>query len=1019
MNWLPRFSIERPITVVMVFISICVLGVLAWIRIPLELFPSGATGQSLYISVPYPDSQPNATEEAITLPIEDHLSDLEGLKKITSRSRTNNASINVEFHRSIPISTAYNAVVDRMERALLELPEEAQEYMIFKWDISDAPVLWMGIGMEGTQEEKYNLLYNTISPKLGRVSGVGGVDAWGSESKKIFIDFARDSLMNYQVNQYQIMRSIRTESFQMPNGRLVNKGRVNYVRSLAKIDGVEGLKKFPARDNLPLSSVATIQYRLSPSSDIARINGKDGAGISIRKEADANTVDTVNFIKEKLDELSEKYPVEFFIFFDQGDLIQGALDNLIEAALAGGFFAIIVLYLFLRNLSLTILIAACIPFTLIMSVSTIYKRGGSLNLLSLMGLMLAVGMVVDNAIVVVESIYSRRLQGEGIKKAAVDGANEVGLAISLSTLTTIIVFLPVILMNQGTEYALFLAEIGFPIIVALTASLIVALGFTPLTTTFLKTKKGENLFVPKWVEWLTNLYRRTLQWVLRQKPDSILALCILSYLTLSIPVQSVGCSDNNENLTEFEIRYTIPPQFSYYERLDTVKKIENIVKDNKERWGVEFYFSQLNASFYQGRTSVYLDRDEERGKMDLANVIDEVTEQMPEIAGVKTSLGWSGSGSENRRFDVYLFGEQTTTLEGLINEVAPVIENVEGVMNVEKGLEEGGLPELQLIVNREEATRYGISAQSIGWTVASALRSNFLPEQMIDGNKVDVIGRFQYSDRSDLERLLDFPTFSTTTNQFIPLKKLVNVESAPSLRTIRRTNRKTSLPIGVNLTEDADIEEVRVRVNSILQKISYPTGYGFMPPFDVEQYEDQEDMASAWLMSMVFVFLIMGSLFESFLLPLAIITTIPMAALGAFWALFLTETKIDNLAGIGLVILIGVVVNNGIVLIENVNRLREQGFSREIAIVEGGVKRLRPILMTAMTTVFGLLPMAMGGEEGGISYAPLGRVMAGGLTVGTFLTLFFVPLMYILLDEMRIGTYKWIGWLIPSTKKAK
>ena len=199
----------------------------------------------------------------------------------------------------------------------------------------------MGVGMEGTQEEKYDLLYNTINPQIGRVSGVGEVGAWGPDSKKVFIDFARDSLMSYKVNQYQIMQSIRTESFQMPNGRLIDKGRVNYVRSLAKIDGVEGLKNFPARDNLPLSSVANIQYRLSPSADIARINGKDGAGISIRKEADANTVITVNLIKEKLDELSKKYPAEFYVFFDQGELIQEPLDNLVEAALTGGFLQLL------------------------------------------------------------------------------------------------------------------------------------------------------------------------------------------------------------------------------------------------------------------------------------------------------------------------------------------------------------------------------------------------------------------------------------------------------------------------------------------------------------------------------------------------------------------------------------------------------------------------------------------------------------------------------------------------------
>ncbi|MBM74270.1 MAG: hypothetical protein CMK59_02615 [Proteobacteria bacterium] len=1016
MNWLPQLSVDRPITSIMFFISICVLGIIAWIRIPIELLPKGTASGNLWVQVPYTDSQPRATEEAITLPVEDRLSDIEGLKSIRSTSRAGNASFSLEFHRSISMDNAYNSVVDRLERAMLDLPDEADRYYIFKWDASDAPIIWLAAGIDGNEEDRHNVLNDIIKPKFERVPGVGSVDAWGPAPKKIFVGFSRDALMNHRLNQFEIIQKIRSESFQMPNGRMVENGTVSYVRSLAQINNLEALKQFPASENLSLNQVANISMNLALSGDISRIQGKQGAGVSIRKESDANTVATTSALLEAMEDLKSNHPVDFFVFFNQGELIKGALNNLKESAMTGGFFAVFILYLFLRNLSMTLLIAACIPFTLVMSVATLYLRGSSLNLLSLMGLMLAVGMVVDNAIVVVESIYAKRLDGESAKSAAVSGSVEVALAISLSTLTTVAVFLPVILMNQDTEYSLFLIELGFPIVIALGASLLAALAFTPLTTTFLKSERGD-LVVPRGVIWLTQKYRSILKWILNQKSDSILALLCLSVLTIALPVRSVGCSSTDEDASEFVINYEVPPQLNYNERLNVVKKIEEVVEDNKERWGVRFYYSRINNGSNNGRCEVYLHEDKDKSLVSSEIAIKEAQDKLPEIPGVEMNIGWSGSYAESRSFELILRGDQTSTLEDLAKDTAQVLKGVEGVMSVDLALEEGSLPELQLSVNRQSASRYGLSAQTIAWTVASALRSNDLPDQKIGSKSIDVIARFQYSDRSDMNKLLDFPVLSTSTMQLVPLRKLVDIKTAPSLQTIRRRNRTSSYPISISISENANIDTVRSNVNVALSELEFPTGYGFDPPFDPDDLEDQTAMQLSLLMSIVLVFLIMGALFESFLLPMAIITTIPMAALGAFWVLYISDSGMDNIAGIGLVILVGVVVNNGIVLIENINRLREAGLDRNTAILEGGTRRLRPILMTALTTIFGLLPMAFGGtSEGGISYASMGKVVTGGLATGTFLTLFFVPLLYVLLDDMKEGASRWLAWAAPSLK---
>jgi hydrophobic/amphiphilic exporter-1 (mainly G- bacteria), HAE1 family len=1009
MRMLPRLSVNRPITVVMLFIASCVMGLIAWSRMPLELFPSGFTGTSLYLSVPYMDAQPRETEEKITLPVEDRLGDIEGLKQIRSNSRAGNAGFELSFHRSMPMDAAYNAVVDRMERVLPELPEEVQEYFVYKWDASDAPIMWMGVGMEGTPEEQYRLLYKTIMRRVERIPGVGGVSAWGPDPKAIFIGFNRDALMGYRLSTWEIMQRIRAENFQLPSGRLIENGKVRYVRSLSRLEGVEGLKRFPARENLPLESVADIQYRLSASAEISRIDGKDGAGMVIRKEADANTVETSEAIHAALDQLNERTGTDFFVFFDQGELIEEGLDNLKESVLTGALFAVTVLYIFLRSFPLTLLIAACIPFTLVLSVASLHLRGGSLNLLSLMGLMLAVGMVVDNAIVVVESIYARRLEGEEARKAAVEGASEVGLAITLSTLTTIAVFLPVILMNSDTEYAFFLGEIGFPIIAALLASLLAALAFTPLTTTFLKSGAAA-MKVPRWITWLTGKYSAVLRWVLAKRADSILAMLLLGALTMALPVQSVGCTDEDENYTDFEINFDLPPQFSYAERLDTVKRIEGMVESNREKWDIEFYFTRLEGNSNSGRCRVFLE-DEGKGELTPEEAIKDAMAQLPEIAGTKMHIGWAGSEQDKRQFEVTLRGEDTNTLETLAGQTLETLGRVEGVLSATSGLEDDSRPELQLVVDRDAAARYAVSATTIGWTVASALRSNSLPEQRIDGELVDVVARFRYQDRSDIGRLLDFPVFSQALSRTIPLGKMVEVEAAPSLGTIRRINRRTAYPLKVNIGQGHDPDDIRFAVSHALSQQSFPPGYSFDPPFDPDKLADRSALTLSILMSVVLVFLIMGALFESFLLPMAVITTIPMAAFGAYWVLYAAGAGMDSIGGIGMVILIGVVVNNGIVLIEHVNQLRSRGMERNRALVEGGARRLRPILMTALTTIFGLLPMAMGDESASISYASMGKVVVGGLVAGTLLTLFYVPVLYTVLDDIRVEAGRWARWI--------
>ncbi len=1000
----------------MTFLALCVLGSIAWTRIPLEMMPGGFSLNRMWISIPYKDSTPRETEQQVVRPMEDHLSTAPGLKEMDTRSSRGSARASLAFHRSVSMDAAYNAVVERMERAMADFPDDVERYWIYRWNPGDEPILWGGISIPDTVDDTHQLITEVVQKRLERVPGVGNVDLWGVNPKAVFIDFNLDALMTHGINLQTVMASLGSDNFQMASGRIVDRGKVSYIRSLARYETLEELEAYPVGNNLILSDIATITHRPNLSASIARIEGEDGVAFGVYKESDNNTVDVTRALQQTFVEL-ENDPrckgIKFVTFFNQGDLIQGSIDNLLDTALWGGLFAIVVLFAFLRQWKMTLLIAACIPFTLLLTVTTTYFAGRSLNLLSLMGLMLAVGMVVDNAIVVVESIDARRQQGDGVQTAAVKGTTDIGLAITLSTLTTMVVFLPIILMSGDADFSFFMSELGMPVVWALGISLLVALFFTPLTTTVIQNTKAS--VEPPWVTWLSNRYRNSLQWFLSNRTDALMLLISLVFVTMVVPVQAVGCNQASEgNLDDFGIRYKVSADASYYDRLNVIETIDAYVEENKERWGVRTWRARMRDTSQRGSTTVYL-AEREDGMLQRDDVIDDAKENLPQIAGVELGIGWGGSGGPPiNQIEIFLHGEDTLTLERLGNSVQRVINAIPGVVGAIPEMEAEGGREIRLSVDRDSASRHGISPQQIGRTVGFALRASALPE-FHEGNKdIDVVARFRLDDRKDLSRLLDFPMFSPTTMKVVPLRTVTNTDYAQGISSIHRENRITSYPITVDLEDGLSKEQAWSTMERALREMQFPEGYTWSKSWSQEQDREEDDARNmALLLSVIFVFLIMGVLFESFLLPMSIITTVPMAFLGVYWMLFLTDTSFDTMSGVGLVILVGVVVNNGIVYIDLVTRLRESGTDRLTALIEGGTRRLRPILMTALTTIFGLVPMTIGDASFvGMPYAPLGRVVVGGLATGTLLTLFLLPFLYTILDDMRGTSRRWLAHLI-------
>ncbi|MBK9365782.1 MAG: efflux RND transporter permease subunit [Deltaproteobacteria bacterium] len=1003
-NWLPAMAVRHPVTVLMTFLATLVLGALAYARIPLQMMPSGFSAPYIWVQVPWINATPSEIDTQLVDPVEGQLSTVPGIKTLSSDARAGSASFSMEFHQSVDLDEAYNSVADRLERVLPELPEGVDQYGIFRFNPSDEPVLWAGVTFSKDVEDKYRLLNEKVLPRLERVPGVARIDVWGIDEKQVFIDFDREALAAYKLDLGAVVAALGADNFQLASGRIEDAGQVRFVRSLARYEAIADLAARPVAPNVTLDDVAEINYRVEREASINRVNGDDAVALGISKESNANTVEVCREVLKVVEEMKADPSFEgfdFFAFFNQGELIQGSVDTLLESAGYGGLFAVIVLIVFLRELKVTTLIATAIPLSLLMTVTVLYFIGDSLNLLSLMGLMIATGMVVDNSIVVVETIYRRRQLGEGRDVAAIEGTGEVNLAIVLSTATTMVVFLPIILMSEDAMFSFFMGSLGFPIVFALAASLVVALIFTPVATAVLQ--GGAITADPPWVGWMSAWHQRGMRWVLTRRFDSALLVLAVIFLTVVLPFQKVGCTDQAKGgMNDFSIRYDLPNTFSFSDKVATVDAIEAVLEENREAWGLRVYRSRVSAGSIRGSTYVYLLEDFE--EMTAEEVQEAAIAKMPDLPGVQIYSGYGSQGEESTNtLNLSITGQDSDTLLRLSEEVVRRLRLTPGVKGAEVPLEEEGSDELRLSVDRDVAARYGLDAQSIGRTLAFAMRGTSLPPLHLGAKEVSVYARFSADDRDSVETLRDFSVASPLTGEAVPLRALTDVVPARGFRSIHREDRQTSVPVSVELPEDMRLDEGFALVEAATADMEFPRGYGIDKGDRwMEQMESDSARNMALLLSVVFVFLLMGFLFESLLLPMAILTTIPMALIGVYWTLYLTGTPLDVMGGVGLVVLIGVVVNNGIVLIDLVTQLRAEGLSREDALLQAGERRLRPVLMTALTTIVGLMPMCIGSDTFiGIPYAPLGRVIAGGMAASTVLTLFFVPYCYTLLDDLR------------------
>lgn len=1012
---LPRFSLQRRITVLVLLATALVVGVISTLGIPLELFPQGYTPPSLNVRAIWSDAPSQEMLDKVALPLEEELSTVPGLNNVVTFATTGFTRVFMSFKLGTDMDVAYREVRDRVERAKARMPDDADRVMIHKEDSGSFPVFGIGVAIDPSLVDAYDLIQNEIVLPLKRLDGVANIDAQGLEEKEILIELDRELVAANGLNIFQLGQDLGEDNFTLASGHVYAGGKKLLLRSVAKYPNVEALENRLVGPSVRLKDVATITYQEPEKRYRARIGGRPAIALMVFKEGDANAIDVADRLAVAIEEIRTNPRLELITiepFLDQGKIIRESLNTLLSSGAVGGILAVLVLFFFLRRFRLTLIITLSIPLSLVLGLTAMYFAGETLNILSLLGLMISVGLLVDNSVVVAENIFRLHRQGLPRREAAIRGAGQISLAVIMATLTTVIVFLPVSLVEGQGQF--FLMRLSIPITVSLVASLLVALVFVPLSVYLTLGKQGTQGSNPLG-DWVRNVLRRIydltlqplnraysgmLRFFLRRRFDMLMLILASVALTIAVPYQSVDLVDvQDEERGFFEIDVLLPQSTTMEESVEYFDAVEAWVKENQERLDLDDFFifhreanGEIQGWFNRPRTNDLSPRA----------AIEELSENLPDKAGVRVFTGQERDQEKSSQsiHQLTLFGEDSTLLEALSERLEPTFIDLPGVLGVKKS---GDRPadEIGLVIDRDRAQRLDLNPEIIAGVVRNSLRGRALPKFYRDGREIPVRVRFQESDRESLDELYNFAV-PTQEGESVSLASVTEAERLDAPKRIFRRNKRVARTITLELEEGSE-GMARAAIVKAAARIDLPEGvsFGSANRGPSEQQENNKALGFAMLLSIVFIYLLMGFLFESFILPVSIICTILLAAMGVYWTHFIFGYHLDGLGLVGIVLLIGVVVNNGIVLVDYVNRLRAAGHSRTEAVVMAADRRFRPIMMTALTTVGGMVPLTISGTTSiGLSYTSFGLTLIGGMTFSTFLTLLVVPVAYTAFEDL-------------------
>jgi len=992
-------AVRRPVTTVMIAASLMLMGLVSLRLLPLEFFPD-VDFPGMLISLPYPGSTPEEVERLITRPVEEALATMGGIQRMNSRSDENGSTVFVFFGWDADMSARGVEARDKIDGIRHLLPDDLERIQVRRFSNNDEPALGLRIGSDLDLSNAYELLDRNVRRRLERLDGVARVSLDGIEPRAVRIQLIADRVAAYQIDLNDLGARLAASNFSVSAGYLddAQAGQRIRVRPIGEFRELEEIHALPVNDQgLRLGDIAEINLESPPRQYERLLDGEFAIGLDVFLESDANLVAVSDRVIEEVEaigRLDEMQGINLYVLFSQAEGVVTSLKDLAMAGLIGALMSMIVLYLFLRQWTATLIVMLSVPAAILMTLAAMYFIGLSLNILTMMGLMLAIGMLVDNGVVVTESIYRKKQQlPNSPGKATLLGVREVAMAISAGTLTTIIVFLPNIFGAQN-QITLFLSHVAYTIAIALLASLLIAQTLIPLLA--LKVKAPPQARQAGWLNRLTEGYARVLGASLKYRWTMALMVFLLILVSL-VPLSGVQSNMFDESDGDrLVLRYNVEGSYTLEKVREAVDEIEGYLRANQEHIGFESLYTYYSAD----RAETTLILDEERDTS-LDEVRDRVREDLPAIAIGRPSFdGQRSGGAEN--LSVNLFGESSERLFEIAEDVVRVLSSMDGLVDVRSDASNGE-EEVRVIVQREAAQRNGLSTEEVARSISLAMRGQTLNEFRTPTGELDMRLEFQGADRQSLAQLEALPLINDLGER-VRLSTVARFEVVRGPGSIGRENRRTSVSVSANL-DDLTMEEARTRLSAVMDQIAFPPGYSWSYGRAFQQEDEaMQQMVFNMLLAIALVFIVMAALFESTLYPASIVTSILFSFIGVYWFFFLTGTEMSLMALIGMLVLMGIVVNNGIVLIDHVNNLRRQGMARDEAVIQAGRDRLRPILMTAATTVLAMIPLAMGDTRiggGGPPYFPMARAIIGGLTFSTVISLVVVPWVYVLLDSLR------------------
>jgi len=999
---LSDLAINRSVTFSMIFIAVACFGIVSLLRLSPELLPD-ITFPMASVIVSYGGVGPEDLEKLIARPIEESVSTITGVSEVMSTCKEGMVVTTVSFDWGTDMDMAASDIREGLDLIKDYLPADASEPIIFKFDVSMQPIMFAGVSSDTlSPAEIRKLSEDEIEPVLERVEGVALASTMGGEKREIQVQIDRSKMEAYGLSIHQVVNALRGENVTMQAGDVREDKFTHLLRTVGEFTSVEQMKDVVVsyQDGSPVyvRDIGAVYDTFAEKRQAVRINGKPAITLYIQKQSGANTVEVVDRVKETLQQLNSSLEgrAKLSVIMDLSRFIKQSLSSLTSVAIWGAILAVLVLFFFLHNIRSVMIIAVAIPMSVVATFVAMDVAGITINMLSMGGLALGIGMLVDNAIVVLENVFRHREQGEDRRTAASLGTAQVAKAIIASTLTTISVFLPIVFV-PGIAGVMF-EDQALTVAFSLACSLIVALTLVPLLCSrFLHLESERRERKVQWtydlsckvglcMEKLDGFYLRVLNWALDHRKTVILAILAVFFTSIAIvwPLRLVGTDfipdmDQGEAILSVEM----PPGTS----LEVTEE------------GIAALFSGEGSPSAAVTLELVPAAERDRSQKEIEQAIKQ---RLVDVAGIRIIVGedpgaaMMGFGGAPVVLEIY--GHDRDIARRLADRIRTIVEGIEGTIDVQTSVERAS-PETQIIIDRDRAYAMGLNVGSVASTVKANVYGTVATRFREGGDEYDVLVRLREDDRRTEDDVYNTSIMSPMMKQ-VSLKNVASLRTAEGPVTIERKKQERLVTVTADL-KGRDLGSVTRDLRAKLKSLEVPEGFIVSIGGSAqEQMESFRWLGLALIGAIFLVYAVMASLFESLVDPFIIMFTFPLAVIGVVWMFFFSGTIFSIIAFIGVIMLAGIVVNNAIVMVDYINQLRDGGMELREAVVQGGRTRLRPVLMTALTTILAMIPLALGIGAGAEIRYPLARAVVGGLTASTVLTLVLVPVLYTIFENL-------------------